>query len=118
MLHSILPKPLLKLASLYVADTRYSLAEQLTRIVSLVLLALIVTLLGVGAVIFLSIMIAFELRHYMSPVAAYAIISGGYLLLIGVVFLLRRPLIINPLARLFSKAILPKPKEKTDEAQQ
>lgn len=107
-------KPLKRLFSLYVEDARLALTERLTLLLSSLIIGLFVTLLVVAVIIFLSIAAACELRLHMSAVASYSIVAGGYFVLLLLLVLLRRPLIINPVARLLSRVILPDPNEKKE----
>lgn len=95
-----------RLISLYVADARLGIAKRLTLLMSSLATGLIIMLLIAAIVIFGSLAAAFELRQVMNPVAAYGIIAGFYVLLLVVVLIFKRQLIINPLARVLSRAIL------------
>lgn len=111
-------KPLKRLFSLYVEDARLALTERLTLLMSSLVIGLFITLLVVAVIIFLSIAAASELRLHLSAVAAYSIVAGGYFILLILLILFRKQLIVNPIARLLSRVILPDPNEKTENDEQ
>lgn len=104
-----LPKPLRRLVRLYIEDARLAVTQRLTILLSSLVTALFVVLLAVAVVIFASVAAASELRQYMSPLAAYSIVAGFYFCLLIIVILFRRQLIVNPLSRLLSRALLSEP---------
>lgn len=88
---------------------KLTLAEKLTLLLSSLALGLICVFLGVIAIFFLS-MSAYDLIANalgdMGRVWAALIMCGCYLLLILILFVARKPLLINPMARLITRIIL------------
>lgn len=90
---------------------KYSFTESTTVIVSKICLAGVIALLGTIALFFLAMSAAEWLTTLLDSAAcANLIVAAVFLIAIGVVVIFRRALIVNPLARLISKAIL-KPKD-------
>lgn len=112
-INSKIPTSLRKLIKLYCLDARLSVTRRLTMLMSSLMTAVVVILLIMAIIICGTLALGFELRQYMSPAAAYGIIAGGYLLLIIIVLALKRTLIVNPLARLLSRALLDEPNEES-----
>lgn len=94
-----------KLLSLYVENVKFTAAEKLTVVMSAAVLLIISVVLGIFALAFLS-GACIELLEFVLPAwASYAILGGLFILLVAVVIALRKPLIINPIARFISRLI-------------
>lgn len=100
-----------KLASLYIDNVRLTSAEKLTIFLSGVALFSIVIILAMIAMIFIAIGLASMLEEYIAPFWSYFIIAAVILLIIGLLFLLKTPLFVNPIARFISKLLLTPPKK-------
>ncbi|MCM1348668.1 MAG: phage holin family protein [Firmicutes bacterium] len=85
---------------------KLTLAEKLTLLLSSLALGLICVFLAVIAVFFLSISGVDWIAAYVGHSWAALIMCGFYLLLIITIYLARKPLLINPMARLISRIIL------------
>lgn len=100
-----------KLLSLYVENVKFTAAEKLTVLMSAGVLLIISIVLGIFTLAFVS-GACIELLALVLPAwASYAILSGFFLLLILVIMLLRKQLIINPIARFISKLVFESHKE-------
>lgn len=80
--------------------------EKLTVLMTTLVLGAVCLLLGVVILILLSFALVDAFKIIMKPGLAYLTVGGILILLIGVIILLRRPLLENPIARLMSKLIL------------
>lgn len=80
--------------------TLLEIAEKISILVSTLILILVVIVLGMMTLFFLSFTLVYILEPLVGGlVASYAIITGIHLLLIGILFLFRKQLIINPLIK-------------------
>lgn len=91
--------------SLYLENAKLTLAEKVTLLVTTVALAVVGMLFFVIIFFFLSLGLANLLSIWLGNVWPYVIISGCYLLVLGLLILLRKPLIMNPISRFLTKLI-------------
>lgn len=95
-----------RLVSLYIENAKLTAMEKLSLFLSaavMFIIAFILVMFGLG---FLSIALMQLLQEVMSPIGAAAVVGGFFILLAVLLFLLRKPLIINPIARFISKLIM------------
>lgn len=85
---------------------KLTLTEKLTLLLSSLAIGLIAVFLGVIAIFFLSMSAVDLMSVVISRTWACLIMCGCYLLLIGLLILLRKPLIVNPMSKLISRIIL------------
>jgi hypothetical protein len=108
-----LPKSLLRhlrrLIRLYGEGARLLASEKLTLLLSGVALVAVVMALGLFALVFLTLALTQLLLTCMSAPVAYMLVGGFYVLLALLAIGLRRPLIINPIARAISRLLLDPP---------
>lgn len=105
-------KELFKLGKRYVRlqvdCVRLNAAEKMTVLFSSLALGLICVLLGALTVVLLAMSAVCAFGTVMAPWLAYLCVAGVVILLGLLLYLLRKPLIINPISRLISKLIYPK----------
>ena len=105
-------KELFKLGKRYVRlqvdCIRLTTAEKMTVLFSSLALGLIGILLGALCVVLLAMSAVCAFGEMMEPWLAYLCVAGIVALLVVLLVLLRKPLIVNPIARLISKLIYPK----------
>lgn len=94
---------------LLIEDTRLNATEKLTRLFSAITIFAIVLVLGLAALLFLSVAVAEAISDFISPIWAYIILAAFYALLAGVVVLCRYSFIVNPIARFISRLLLDAP---------
>ncbi len=94
---------------LLIEDTRLNATEKLTRLFSAITIFAIVMVLGLAALLFLSVAVAEAISDFISPIWAYIILATVYAILAGVVVLCRNSLIVNPIARFISRLLLDAP---------
>ena len=92
---------------LLVEDTRLSLAEKLTRLLSALAVCAIVIILATVAVVFITIGVS--VAPYLGPQWSLFIVAGVYVLLIVAILVFKSALVVNPIARFISRLILQPP---------
>lgn len=107
-----------QLLRLKVEDARLVMAERLSILLDSLLFIIIAILLGTCCLGFITFAIVHFLSTVMEPGWAYMIIAAFYAAMIGILIMLRRQLITNPVARLISRLILEKPERHETEKQQ
>ena len=100
-----------KYVTLQVDYTKYTVTEKMVVLLSATATALILGALGFGVLFYLSIALA----GYVAEVGdcqwgAHAIVAGIYALLLVFAMIMRKPMIVDPIARFLSKLFL-KPNE-------
>lgn len=93
-------------AELRIAYGKLTAAEKLTTLLSVMALSLILLLLGVTAFAFLSVAAVDRLSDYIGMPLSCLSMCGFYLLIGFLLVALRKPLVINPVARLITRLIL------------
>lgn len=87
--------------------TKLELTEKLTILFSTMIFAIVLILLGMVVLFYLSFSFAYLLAPYVGGLpGSYAIIAGIVLLFVLLVVLLRKKLIINPLANFLANLFL------------
>lgn len=100
--------------SLYLDNARLTAAEKLTLLLSAVALYSVAMVLGMVALVFITMGIASVLSAYIAPFWSYLIVGGVFVALIVILFVFRTQLLINPIARFISKLIVKEPKEEEE----
>ena len=94
-----------KLGLLYLDNAKLSVTEKLTELVSAGVMLIVTLVLGIFGIAFLS-GACIELLALMLPVwACYLIMGGAFLILIGVLALLKKKIVVNPIARFISRLV-------------
>ncbi|MDE6206992.1 MAG: phage holin family protein [Muribaculaceae bacterium] len=97
--------------SLLIEDTRLNVTEKLTRLLSAVAMAALITIIGTVALVFISIACCVALTDVFSPLWAFIIVAAFFVVLLVVLMLCKKALIINPIARFLSTLLLDAPHE-------
>lgn len=105
-------------AGLYLENARLTAAEKLTLLFSAVALYSVAMVLGMVALVFITMGIASVLAAYIAPFWSYLIVGGVFVLIIVVMFLFRDRILINPIARFMSRLIVESPQKKEEDEQQ
>lgn len=92
--------------SLNIENVKLSAAEKITLVLSAMAMIMGGVLLGVTLLFFLSLAVVQFIAPYLGMGWAYMIMAGFVALLFIVVYLLRKPLIYNPVARFISRVVL------------
>ena len=83
--------------------------EKLTILLSTLLIITLITVLAIIALFYLFFSLAYAVEPVVGSLSAsFGIISGIYVILIGLLFLLRKQLIITPLVKFLSNLFLTK----------
>ncbi len=83
--------------------------EKLTILLSTLLIITLITVLAIIALFYLFFSLAYALLPVVGSLSAsFGIIAGIYVILIGVLFFLRKKLVINPIVNFLSKLFLTK----------
>ncbi|MCM1066303.1 MAG: phage holin family protein [Muribaculaceae bacterium] len=98
---------------LLVEDTRLSVAEKLTRMLSAIALCALLTILSTVALVFISIAVGVALADAIDPLWSFIIVAGFYIVLLALLVVCRTPLLVNPIARFISRLLLPAPQKHT-----
>ena len=95
-----------RLVALYVENAKLTAAEKLTLLLSGAVLFVIALVFITFALIFGAVAIYQLMALSMSPIVAAAILAGAFVLIVILAFLLRKPLIVDPMARFISRLIM------------
>lgn len=95
-------------ARLEVEYAKLTLAEKFTVLISTLIIGAICLLMGMIVLILLGFSLAELFKMMMPPALAYLSSAGVMLLLTLIVFFLRRPLMLNPVARFITKLFFSK----------
>ena len=82
---------------------KLTIAEKLTLLMSTLIIGFVCLLLGVEVLIMLAFSLAEAFRLIMDPALAYLSTAGVICLLLILLYLLRKPLLLNPIARLITR---------------
>ncbi|MDE5685233.1 MAG: phage holin family protein [Paramuribaculum sp.] len=85
---------------------KLTVTEKLTMLISSLAIGLISVFLAVIAIFFLSMSAVDWIAESVGRTWSCLIMCGCYLVLICLLILLRKPLVVNPMARLISRIIL------------
>lgn len=94
--------------SLEAAYIRLSLTEKLALILSGIALAFLMSILLLFMIFMASMALADVFSGFMPIWLAYLCVAGIYALLTALLFILRKPLILDPVARFLSRIIINK----------
>lgn len=93
---------------LEVEYAKLSLAEKLTMLMSSLVLGFVCLLLGMVVLIILALSLAELYKDIMSPALAYLSTAGSIVVLLALLFIFRKPLLLNPIARLLTRVFFDK----------
>lgn len=99
-------------AKLELEYVKLTAAEKLVVLVSSLILCAILAILLMPIMIMLLFALADVFKLIMAPALAYLCVAGIVVLLILAIYLMRRPLVINPIARFITKVMLDKDEAK------
>ena len=85
---------------------KLTLAEKLTMLLSTLIIGFVCLLLGTVVIIMLAFALTEVWKMIMSPALAYLATGGVLCLLVFLLYLLRKPLLLNPIARMLTKILL------------
>jgi hypothetical protein len=83
--------------------------EKLTILLSTLLIVTLIAILAIAGLFYIFFSLAYKLEPIVGGLSfSFAIISGIYVILIGLLVLFRKSLVINPLVKFLSKLFLTK----------
>lgn len=91
---------------LQVEFTKLTVAEKITVLTSACVVGAICGLLGVVAIFMLSFSLTDVFKLFLSPALAYLCVAGILSILILVIYIFRRPLVYNQIARYMTRLLL------------
>ena len=98
-----------KYVELQTEYVKVEFVEKLTILLSTLLIITLIIILVIAALFYLFFSLAYVLEPILGSLAiSFGIISGIYLVLIGLLILLRKRIIINPLVKFLTKLFLNK----------
>ena len=93
---------------LEVEYAKLTIAEKLTLLMSSLILGFVCLLLGSVVLIILALSLAEAYKLLMNPALAYLATAGSIIVLVGLLFIFRKPLLLNPIARLMTRVFFDK----------
>jgi protein of unknown function (DUF1469) len=93
---------------LEVEYAKLTVAEKFTVLLSAMIIGAICLLMGMVVLILLSLSLVELFKMMMVPALAYLVVSGIICLLILILYLLRNPLLLNPIARFITRLLINK----------
>lgn len=100
-----------RLALLHLDYARLTATEKLTIILSTMAIYSVVAVFATLALVFITLGVGHLLATTIAPHFAYLIVAGFYVIVLSVLFVLRKKLFINPIARFVSKLFLDPPED-------
>ena len=98
-----------KYVELQVDYVKVEFVEKMTILISTLLIIILVVIFVIAALFYLFFSLAYALLPLVGSLAiSFGIISGIYLILIGLLMMFRKRLIVNPLVRFLSRLFLTK----------
>lgn len=94
--------------TLEVEYAKLTLAEKATVLITSLILGFVCLLLGMVVLILLALSLSELFMTLMSPALAYLTVAGIILMLLLLLYMLRKPLLLDPVARLITKVIFDK----------
>lgn len=95
--------------SLFIEDTRLSVAEKLTRLVAAIAFVAAVVIVSTVAMVFVSMSVSMFIADAIGPQWAFLIVAGFYAVVLTVIVAAKRALFIDPIARFISRLIVTPP---------
>lgn len=101
-------------AKLEVEYLKLTAAEKLIILLSVMVIGLVVLLLLLPAMLMFLFALAQVFIDFMPVAVAYVCTGGIVVLLLGLLFLFRKQLVVNPVAKFISKVLLDEPDKKPE----
>lgn len=99
---------------LHLDYARLTAAEKLTIILSTMAIYALVVIFATLSLVFITLGVGYLLATTIAPHFAYLIVAGFYVVVLVVLFLLRKKLFVNPIARFVSKLFVNRPEDDED----
>lgn len=93
-------------AELEIEYAKLTLAEKITILAGFTVIGAVCLLLFITALIMFGISLSYLFQLFMSPALAYLASGGCIIVLMVIIFLVRKQLIMNPIAKAMTKILL------------
>lgn len=87
---------------------KLTLAEKLTMLISALIIGAVCLLLGIVVLLMLAFALVEVFKTFMHPGLAYLSVGGIVCVFIILFYLLRKPILLNPIARLITRLFIEK----------
>lgn len=104
-----------KWVTLEMEYAKLNIAEKLTTILTFLIIGFISALFGFVALILFGFALVELFKLIMAPALAFLTVGGIIILLLVVLLILRKPLLLNPLAKVFTRVLI-SPKDNDEPA--
>lgn len=94
---------------------KLTFAEKIVKVATTIVFLVLSLVVGVFVAIMLSFALAFFLSTFMAEWAAFLCTAGAFILFLLLMYLLRRPLIMNPISKAVTRALFKKPTQDESE---
>lgn len=95
-------------AKLELEYAKFTAAEKITMLMSALIIGAVCLMLGMVVLILLAFALAEVFMMFLSPGLAYLSIAGVMVVLIILLYVMRKPLLVDPIARLISRIFFDK----------
>ena len=93
-------------ATLELEYAKLTAAEKITVLAGAAVAGAVCLLLGIAALILFGISLAYVFQFFMNPALAFLAAGGVMLLLMGLVYFFKEPMIMNPIAKMLTRVLL------------
>lgn len=93
-------------ASLELEYAKLTAAEKITIIAGMAVAGAVCLLLGIAALILFGISLGYAFKEFMPPAFAFLAAGGVMLVLMGLVYLFKQQMIMNPIAKMLTRVLL------------
>lgn len=94
--------------SLEIEYAKLSLAEKLTILLTTLIIGFICLLLGMVVLILLGFALVEVFKMIIAPALAYLVVAGIICLFLALLWIFRKPILLNPLAKMLTKILIDK----------
>lgn len=85
---------------------KLSLAEKLTMLLTIFVIGFVCLLLSVVVLILLGFALVEWFMTFMNPALAFLSVAGIFCVLLGLLWICRRPVLLNPLAKMLTRILI------------
>lgn len=104
-----------RIGKIAIENVKLRLTDSLVQLFSGIVIGATVTIITAIAIFFFSAGVAFRLSEEMDPIWAFGIVGLFYLILLLLIYILRKKIIYNTVTRMLSRIILKNPNTQTEE---
>ena len=93
-------------ATLELEYAKLTAAEKITVIAGMAVAGAVCLLLGIAALILFDISLGYAFKEFMPPAFAFLAAGGVMLVLMGLVYVFKQQMIMNPIAKMLTRVLL------------